>query len=52
MTLSFVLRKLNGGGPSQVKGVIRVLRAHNQIETICSLWQRSADRERVAVRTA
>ena len=31
MTLSFVLRKLNGGGPSQAKGVIRVLKSHNGI---------------------
>lgn len=37
MTLSFVLRKLNGGGPSQVKGVIRVLKSHNGIEICLSL---------------
>jgi len=36
VTRSFVLRKLNGGGPSQAKGGIRVLKSHSDIGNMSS----------------
>jgi len=36
VTLSFVLRNLNGGGPGQAKGSIRVLKSHSGIGNVSS----------------